>query len=125
MAIIKWSRYVPSMWPSVFDDDNWPTLTSNWPDLSSSTGLDIYETDTDVVVKAAVPGLADSEVEVTVEGNVLTITGEHKESNEETREKKTVYKSSRQTSFSYSGRWHKSKGRSRKRSRYRYSTKKR
>lgn len=101
MAIVKWNRYFPSVWPTMFDEDNWPTLT-NWPDLSSSTGLDIYETDSDVVVKAAVPGLADDEVDVTVEGNVLTINGEHKESSEETKAKKTVYKSTRQTAFSYS-----------------------
>ena len=104
MAIVKWNRYFPSMWPSSVDEDRWPSLQHliNWPELSSSSGLDIYETDNEVVVKAAVPGLADNEVEVTVEGNVLTITGEHNETDEETKSKKNVYKSTRQTSFSYS-----------------------
>jgi len=100
VALVRWSKMLP-VWPSFFDEDTWPSLT-NWPELSSSSGLDIYETDNDVVVKASVPGIPEEKVNVTVEGNVLTINGEHQETEEEKKEKKVVYKSTRQTSFSYS-----------------------
>ena len=101
MAIVKWRRWGP-MWPTMFDDDSVKEIF-NWPDLSSSnTGLDIYETDEAVVVEAQVPGIKESDVEVTVEGNVLTITAEAKEEEEKKEKKKTVYKSTRQTSFNYS-----------------------
>jgi len=102
MAIVKWNRYFPSVWPSFFDEENWPTVGKDWPDLSSNSGLDIYETDDSVVVKAAVPGIKDKDVEVTVEGSVLTVNGSTEETEEQKKQKKIIYKSSRQTSFSYS-----------------------
>ncbi len=39
---------------------------------------DIYETDDEYVVSAALPGLKPEDVEVTVEGNTVTISGEIK-----------------------------------------------
>lgn len=45
--------------------------------------VDISETDDAVVVQAEVPGLDPKDIEVSVEGNVLTIKGEKKESREE------------------------------------------
>lgn len=102
MAIVKWRGGWEPMWPSVFNEQDIRSLM-NWPDLSSTTsGLDIYETDDAVVVEAQVPGAKEEDVEVTVEGSVLTITAEAKESEEKTERKKTVYKSSRQSSFTYS-----------------------
>ncbi len=38
--------------------------------------IDVYTTTTEIVVVAAVPGLAAKQVEVTLEGNTLTIRGE-------------------------------------------------
>ncbi|HLO97926.1 MAG TPA: Hsp20/alpha crystallin family protein [Fimbriimonas sp.] len=40
--------------------------------------LDIVEVDGKVMIKAAMPGIDPSEIEVSVENNVLTIRGEHK-----------------------------------------------
>lgn len=96
MAIVKWKSNYPT-WPNFFDDD-----FLNWPDLSDSTQMDVYETDSAVVVEAAVPGVPEDSVDVTVEGNVLTISANHEETDEEKDKKKVVYKSSRKTSFSYS-----------------------
>jgi HSP20 family protein len=45
--------------------------------------LDMYETDDEVVVEAAVPGVKPDEIDLQVKGNVLTITGERKEEKEE------------------------------------------
>jgi len=40
--------------------------------------LDAYETDAEIVITAAVPGLEPEEVEITLEGDNLTIKGEMK-----------------------------------------------
>lgn len=96
MAIVKWSKHYPSVWPSFYDD------LFEWPELSDSSDMDIYETDDSIIVEAAVPGVPEDKVEVTVEGNVLTISASNEETKEEKDKKKTVYKSSRKTSFSYS-----------------------
>lgn len=104
MAIIKWQNRLP-IWPSFFDDEvrslmDW---SSNWPQLTDTpNGMDIYETDDAVVVTAQVPGVPEDQVEVTIEGNVLTIKAAFEEKEEEKQKKKVVYRSSRQTSFHYS-----------------------
>lgn len=79
------------------DEDFWPSNL-----LDTDRGIDIYETDDSVVVEAQVPGIKEEDVQVTVEGNILTISAEHEEKEEEKDKKKTVYKSTRQTSFHYS-----------------------
>lgn len=99
MKLVKWNRFGP-MWPSILDDDNWP-FSADWSDLSNGRGLDIYETEKAVVVEAAVPGIPEEKVEVTIEGNVLSICAQHEESEDE-KSKKKMYKSTRQTSFNYS-----------------------
>jgi HSP20 family protein len=47
-----------------------------------SLDLDIYQTDDDVVVKAAIPGTKPEEVDISITGDILTIKGEHKEEQE-------------------------------------------
>lgn len=59
------------------------SLTSNnW----SIPAVDMYQTDDEVVVKAALPGIKADEVQINVTGEVLTIKGETKQENE-TKEK--------------------------------------
>ncbi|WP_333784152.1 Hsp20/alpha crystallin family protein [Thermocrinis sp.] len=48
--------------------------------------LDVYETDTEVVVKAELPGVKKEDVEVLVRDNNLIIRGEKKEEREEKTE---------------------------------------
>jgi len=97
MALVRWN---PTLWPSFFDDDFKSIM--DWPDISSTTrGLDIYETDNEVVVEAQVPGIPEEKVNVTIEGNVLSVSASHEETEEEKKKKKTVYKATRQTSFKY------------------------
>ena len=55
---------------------------SNW----SSPAIDMYQTDNEVVVKAALPGIKADEVEINVTGDVLTLRGEMKQE-EERKEK--------------------------------------
>jgi HSP20 family protein len=51
---------------------------SNW----SSPAIDMYQTDNDVVVKAALPGIKPDEVQINVTGDVLTLRGETKHEEE-------------------------------------------
>jgi len=48
---------------------------SNW----SSPAIDMYQTDDEVVMKAALPGIKPDEVQINVTGDVLTIRGETKQ----------------------------------------------
>jgi len=52
----------------------------------SMPAIDMYQTDNEVVVKAAIPGIKADDVQINVTGEVLTIKGETRE-NEESKEK--------------------------------------
>jgi HSP20 family protein len=52
----------------------------------SSPAIDMYQTDNEVVVKAALPGIKPDEVQINVTDNILTIRGETKYE-EETKQK--------------------------------------
>ena len=51
---------------------------SNW----SSPAIDMYQTDDEVVVRAALPGIKPDEVQINVTNDVLTIRGETKQQEE-------------------------------------------
>ena len=51
---------------------------SNW----SSFPIDVYQTDNDVVVKAALPGVKTDEVQINVTNDILTVKGETKHEEE-------------------------------------------
>ncbi|GJQ36395.1 MAG: heat-shock protein Hsp20 [Anaerolineaceae bacterium] len=55
---------------------------NNW----SIPAVDMYQTDNEVVVKAALPGIKAEEVQINVTGEVLTIKGEARQDSE-TKEK--------------------------------------
>jgi HSP20 family protein len=56
------------------------SLRDGW----SVPAIDMYQTDDDVVVKAALPGLKADEVQINVTGEVLTLKGEMKHEEEKT-----------------------------------------
>jgi HSP20 family protein len=58
------------------------SLRENW----SAPAIDMYQTDDEIVVKAALPGIKPDEVQIDVTGEVLTIKGETKQQ-EEKKEK--------------------------------------
>lgn len=60
--------------------------------------LDVYETDDEFEVKAALPGLKPEDVEINVVGNTLTIKGEFRE-DEEKKEGNFLYRERRYGSF--------------------------
>ena len=51
----------------------------------SSLPIDMYQTDNDVVVKAALPGIKTDEVQINITGDILTLKGEmkHEEENKD------------------------------------------
>ncbi|HEY92503.1 MAG TPA: Hsp20/alpha crystallin family protein [Dehalococcoidia bacterium] len=51
-----------------------------------TTPIDMYHTDNEVVVKAALPGVKPEEVDITITANTLTIKGENKVEKEIKRE---------------------------------------
>ncbi len=48
-----------------------------------SPAMEVSESDTDVVVRAEVPGMEAKDIEIAIRGDVLTISGEKKEEKEE------------------------------------------
>ena len=58
---------------------------SSW----ASPAIDMYQTDNDVVVKAALPGIKAEEVQINVTGDVLTIRGETNHEFEEEKNDKS------------------------------------
>jgi len=67
----------------------WPEI--NWPaELEVFHSVDIFEEKDEVVVKAALPGMAKEDVNVKVTENTVTIAGEKKK--EEKVEKKDYYR---------------------------------
>jgi HSP20 family protein len=57
--------------------------------------LDVYETQDDVVVKAAIPGVKPEDIDVTVTGDLLTIKGEFKSELEDKDEKRNYHRQER------------------------------
>jgi len=69
-------RFFANPW-GLFDED--PFLSaSGW-----APSFDVIDGEKEVTVRAEVPGVDPKEVQVTVSGNVLTISGENNESHEE------------------------------------------
>jgi HSP20 family protein len=69
-----WSRPFPRLWRP-----NFARLRSI--SLETPT-LDVYEQKDDLIVKAEIPGLTKDEIDITLEGTTLTITGEKKKEEE-------------------------------------------
>lgn len=81
--------------PSIWDEED------NWPEVTMTEGLDVYEQNDQVIVKAAVPGIPAENVDVTFEDGVLRISGKTAEKEEEKNKKTVVYRMDRVASFDY------------------------
>ena len=65
----------------LFDDAFTRPLTGNGNNWGAPA-IDLYQTDDNVVVKAALPGLKTEDVQISITGDVLTLKGEFKQDNE-------------------------------------------
>jgi len=71
------------------------------PRMVGTLAIDMWETDDDIVVKTAVPGVNPEDIDISVTGDTLTIKGETK-TEEETEEGNYVCREMRYGSFSRS-----------------------
>ena len=69
---------------------------------AASAGLNIYETKGEILIEAPVPGVKKDEITVEVSNGVLKVDAVHPESEEEKKEKTTIYRAQRLSEFHYS-----------------------
>ena len=73
-----------------------------WPELErAELALDVYQTDSDVVIKATLPGVKPEEVDISITGDTLTIKGEHEEE-QEVKEENYLHRERRYGAFNRS-----------------------
>lgn len=96
MAVIKWN-------PWTFQDfmeNNWdlPTI----PGLSRlmGQGLNIFETKDEIIAEAAVPGVAENDISVVIDGGVVRISA-NVDKNKEEKDKRKYYMESMHYSYNY------------------------
>lgn len=97
MAIIRFDPFTRSFLKPFFSWED----EEDMPELTMTEGLDVYEEDDNIVVKAAVPGVPADKVEVTFEDGVLRIKGKVEEKKEEKEKRRVVYRMDRVVSFDY------------------------
>lgn len=73
-----------------------------WPELTMTDGLNVYEEAGDVIVEASVPGIPEEKLDITYEDGVLRIKGKSEETEEEKKKNRVVHKMQRISSFEYS-----------------------
>jgi HSP20 family protein len=72
-------------------------MTDGWH-TSSMPAIDMYQTDSEVVVKASLPGMKAEDVQINMTGDLLTIKGEMKQT-DETKKKDYHFREQRWGAF--------------------------
>lgn len=97
MAIVRLDPFLQlqrHMLQPFIDDEEWPSLTM-------TEGLNVYEEDGIVLVEAPVPGIPEDKLDITYEDGVLHIQGRSEEKDEEKKKNRVVHRMQRVTSFNY------------------------
>jgi len=65
---------------SLFDDSfgSWPARIVNHKDVVWMPTVDVHETETQVVLRADLPGMEKKDIQITLHGDVLKLSGEKK-----------------------------------------------
>lgn len=79
-------------------EDGYPWRVWSTFEGSVSPAIDVYQTDESVVVKAALPGIKPEDVEITITGYTISISGETK-AEEEVKKENYFYQERRIGSF--------------------------
>ncbi len=92
MAIVRWSPFrelnaLQREMNRLFDESLFRPDREDWVGGAWAPQVDIFEDENQVKLTVALPGLAQKDVKVNVENNVLTISGERRLENEEKRDK--------------------------------------
>lgn len=78
----EFDRLFGGNWPM----RGWPPHWPAWPEFVRGSGMppvDVIDRDTEVLVRAEVPGVKKDEIEVTVSDNRITIKGEYRKEDKE------------------------------------------
>jgi HSP20 family protein len=68
----------------LFDDFlDRPLMRTEWSEGVWNPSVDISETKDNVIIKAEIPGLSKEDVKISMQDNMLTLTGEKKQEKEE------------------------------------------
>jgi HSP20 family protein len=98
MAIIRFDPFIQlqrQFFQPLIEDDEWPELTM-------TEGLNVYEEGGNVFVEASVPGIPEDKLEITYEDGVIRIKGRAEEKEEEKKRNRVVHRMQRISSFDYS-----------------------
>jgi HSP20 family protein len=81
-------------------EDSYVRPSPGWPVVAGpgTLAVDVYETDDDVVVKTAIPGVKPEDIDISLTGDTLTIKGETK-FEEEAKEENYIRREMRYGSF--------------------------
>ncbi len=87
MSLIRWDPFdelasLRESMEKLFEEFTTPRLRAATPSVWPPA-VDVYETATDVVVRAELPGIDPKDVEIQVTEDTLTIKGQHKTEQEE------------------------------------------
>ncbi len=94
MAIVKWNPWNLS---SMLDDD-WDMQTLP---TRVGQGLNVYETEDSIVAEAAMPGISEKDIEVSVDDGVVHVTGSSSLT-KENKDGRRYFMSSMASTFNYS-----------------------
>jgi HSP20 family protein len=104
MSMMRWRPFNElQTWHRAMDRlfDEAMTRPGRWWETDepmATFAIDVYQTDNEVVLKAALPGVKPEDVEVTVHGETVTIKGEMK-AESEVKKENYLYQESRFGSF--------------------------
>ena len=83
--VVRFRNEIDNLFNSCFEDWDWPELRQDyWP------AIDVDENENEIVINAEVPGCKADDIDISVNGNILTISGEKKQEQEQ-KEKNSYY----------------------------------
>ena len=97
MALIRWN---PWNLPSVFDED-WDLPTVPGISRMLGQGLNIYETEQEIIAEVALPGIPEDKIDVSIEEGVVRISATN-EARQEDSDKRRYFMSNLSSSYNYS-----------------------
>ena len=88
MSIVRWEplREVMTLreaMDQLFEDSFVGRRPREWLPAEGTLALDMYQTEEAAVIKSSVPGVKPDDIDITISGNTLTISGETKEEEED------------------------------------------
>ncbi len=107
MSIVRWEPFrdmltLREAMDRLFEESFVSPRRREWlAPAEGALALDMYETEDAVVVKSSIPGVKPEDVDITVIGNTLSISGETKEE-EEVKEENFIRRERRYGAFSRS-----------------------